>query len=179
MLRDGLKSKGFISLKKKVNSKDLVERIAKLARERVTSLDVVSLEDFKDLDLKKVPPTLLVIEDDETLRKSMKRIFESVGYRVLAASDGPELSEVLYETAIDLIMLDVGLPWIDGYELATMIKEHNDLKSVPLVFISGHNSEGSIKKGFDVGAHDYITKPFDVEKVKKTVNTLLKLNGSI
>lgn len=166
-------------MKKKVNTKDLVERIAKVARERMTSNPVVSLNDLKNYKTKKSPPTLLVIEDDEVTRKALKRIFESVGYRVLAAGDGPELSEVLYETVIDLIMLDVGLPWINGYELAQMMKEHPDLASVPLVFISGQNNRDAIKKGFDVGAHDYITKPFDIEKVKKTVHTLLKLSGGV
>ena len=124
-------------------------------------------------------PTLLVVEDDETLRKALKRIFEASGYRVLAASDGSELSEVLYETYIDLIMLDVGLPWIDGFELAEMMKNHPDLNPVPIVFISGNSDQEAIKKGFFVGAHDYITKPFDIEKVKKTVDTLLELSGAI
>jgi two-component system aerobic respiration control protein ArcA len=166
-------------MKKKVNTQDLVERIAKLARERMTSTPVISFDDIKNLKSKPVPPTILLIEDDETIRKSLVRIFESVGYRVLAAQDGMELTDVLFETTIDLIILDVGLPWINGFELAQMMKEHKDLKSVPLVFISGHDDIPAMKKGFQVGAHDYIKKPFDVEKVKKTINTLLKLNGVI
>lgn len=162
---------------KKTNVKSLVEQIARVTRERMSAAPVVSLAEIKKKKPKKPPPILLVIEDDETVRKSLKRIFEKTGYLVLAASDGPELTEVLYETAIDLIMLDVGLPWIDGYELAKMMKGHEDLRSVPIVFISGHNDHEAIKKGFRAGAHDYITKPFDIEKVKKTVDTLLKLNA--
>ncbi|OFZ11635.1 MAG: transcriptional regulator PhoB-like protein [Bdellovibrionales bacterium RBG_16_40_8] len=161
---------------KKVDIKSFVEQIARITRERMLAGPVVSLDDIKKGAPKKRPPTLLVIEDDDIVRKSLKRIFEKTGYNVLAACDGPELTEVLYDTAIDLIMLDVALPWIDGYELAQMIKEHKDLCSVPIVFISGHNDQAAIKKGFKVGAHDYITKPFDIEKVKKTVDTLLKLN---
>jgi len=161
---------------KKINTKELVEKIAKLARERMTSGEVVSLTDIKNHKAKKAPPTLLVIEDDETVRRALQRIFESSGYRVLAASDGTELTDIMHETFIDLILLDVGLPWINGYELAQMMKEHSELNKVPIVFISAHNDQAAIKKGFGVGAHDYITKPFEVEKVLKTVSTLLKLH---
>lgn len=166
-------------MKKKVDTRSLVDKIAKVARQRMISGAVVSLEEIKKNTNIKSNPTILVIEDDETVRKSIKRIFEGIGYRVLAASDGSELSDVLYETYIDLIILDVGLPWINGYELAQMMKEHPGLNPVPIVFISGSHSKEDIKKGFHVGAHDYITKPFDIEKIKKTVETLLKLNGAI
>ena len=163
-------------MKKKIDTKNLVEKIAKLARERMTSGDVVSLADIKNHRSKKRTPTLLLIEDDETVRRALQRIFDTAGYRVLAAGDGTELTDVLSETYVDLILLDVGLPWINGYELAQMMKEHPDLQRVPLVFISGHGDHAAIKKGFDVGAHDYITKPFRVETVLKTVSTLLQLN---
>ena len=76
----------------------------------------------------------------------------------------------------DLILLDVGLPWLNGFELAAMMKEHKDLKKIPLVFVSGKTSDEEIKQAFDVGASDYIKKPFEIEKLKKTVNALLKIS---
>lgn len=164
-------------MKKKVDTRELVEKIAKLTRERILADPVVPLEEIKKSQCSAQPPTLLIIDDDETIRRSLQRLFDQQGYKVLAAGNGAELSHVIGDTAIDLIMLDVGLPWLNGYEIATMMKEHEDLKSVPLVFISGHSDMEAIKKGFRVGAHDYITKPFDIEKVKKTVETLLKLSG--
>lgn len=165
---------------KKVDTKELVQKIAKLARERMMAGPVVELQSVKNASVAaKAPPTLLIIEDDEQVRKSFLRMFASEGYRVLAARDGIELSDVLYDVAIDLIMLDVGLPWINGYELASMMKAHPDLRTVPLIFISGHNDQEAVKRGFQVGAHDYITKPFEIETVRKTVNTLLRLNGVI
>jgi two-component system aerobic respiration control protein ArcA len=162
-------------MKKKISSKDLVEQIAKLARERMTEGPVVSIEALKNKTSPSRPATLLVVEDDLTVRNVLQRIFERAGYRVLAASDGPELTEVLYDTYIDLVLLDVGLPWVNGYELAKMMKEHSDLKNVPIVFISAHGDQEAIKLGFASGAHDYITKPFDADRVVKTVATLLKL----
>ncbi|MNT83258.1 KDP operon transcriptional regulatory protein KdpE [compost metagenome] len=56
-----------------------------------------------------------------------------------------------------------------------MLKDHKDLKKIPLVFVSGKATEEDMKKAFDIGADDYIKKPFDVDKLKKTVHTLLKL----
>lgn len=159
-----------------INTKDLVKKIEKITREKITQDSVVNLGDFRDLKKKKESKTLLVIEDDETMRNALKRIFESDGFKVKTAADGTQLSNVLDETPIDLIILDIGLPWINGFELAKLLKEHEELKSIPLIFVSGKTSELDVKRGFDVGADDYIKKPFDVEKIKKTVNTLLNLS---
>ena len=162
--------------KNKINTKDLVKKIERLTKERMTSEDVVDLNQFRDLKKKGTPRTLLVIEDDETMRSALKRIFESEGLIVKTAADGTQLSLVLDDSPIDLIIMDVGLPWINGLELAKMLKEHDDLKRIPLVFVSGKTSDFDVKRGFEAGADDYIKKPFDIEKIKKTVQTLLSLN---
>ena len=162
---------------KKMNTKDLVQKIEKLTRERMAKERVVSLADLRELKKnQETPRTLLVIEDDETMRNAMKRIFESEGHRVKSAADGTQLSAVLDDSPIDLIVLDVGLPWINGLELAKLLKEHEDLKEIPLIFVTGKAGDLDVKRGFDAGCDDYITKPFEVEKIKKTVATLLKLN---
>ena len=161
---------------KGLNTKDLVEKIEKLTREKMAKESVVDLKEYRELKKKKSSRTLLVIEDDETMRNALKRIFESDGYQVKTAADGTQLSEVLDDHPIDLIILDIGLPWINGFELAKLLKEHKDLKFIPLIFVSGKTSDIDVKRGFEVGADDYIKKPFDIEKIKKTVNTLLQLN---
>lgn len=165
------------SMSKKIDLKELVERIARLTRERIVSEDVVSLDNYKNFANVKIPPTVLLIEDDDTQRKSLQRILTASGYRVLAAASGAELSTVVGESVIDLILLDVGLPWINGFELAQMMKEHRDLQNVPFVFISAQSDIDTMKKGFRVGAHDFIRKPFEITTVQKTVHTLLKLSG--
>lgn len=161
---------------KKINTRDLVKKIEKLTRERMVKSDVISMDELRRVRPKATPRTLLVIEDDETIRAALKRLFEGEGYRVILAADGTQLSSVLDDNPIDLILLDIGLPWINGYELAEMMKDHQDLKEIPLVFLSGRTSEADIKKGFAVGADDYITKPFDIENIKKTVRTLIELS---
>jgi two-component system aerobic respiration control protein ArcA len=160
---------------RKINTTDLVKKIERLTKERMSSGDVVELGDLRKLKERKIQRNILIIEDDETIRMGLKRVFEGEGYRVLAAADGTQLSDVLDDAALDLIILDVGLPWINGYELAEMMKAHPDLKEIPLVFLSGRTSDADVKRGFEVGADDYIKKPFDIEKVKKTVNTLIHL----
>jgi two-component system aerobic respiration control protein ArcA len=161
---------------KRINTKDLIEKIEKMTKARIASQEVVPLDQFREAKKKLDPKIILVIEDDETMRLAMKRILESEGYVTKLAADGTELSTVLDDHPVDLILMDVGLPWVNGFELAQLLKDHRDLKKIPLVFVSGKASEEDMKKAFDLGADDYIKKPFDVEKLKKTVETLLKLN---
>jgi two-component system aerobic respiration control protein ArcA len=160
---------------RKINTKDLVNKIERLTKERMSQERVLDLDQVRKLKEKKVQRTILLIEDDETIRAALKRVFESEGYRVLAASDGTQLSNVLDDAPVDLIVLDVGLPWINGFELAEMMKAHADLSEIPLVFLSARTSDADVKRGFEVGADDYIKKPFDIEAVKRTVNTLIHL----
>lgn len=162
---------------KKINTKDLVLKIEKIAKNRIASQSVVSLDEFRTVKNKLEPKCLLIIEDDETMRAAMKRIFDGDSFILKLAADATELSKVLDSTPIDLILLDVGLPWINGFELAVLLKEHNDLKQIPLVFVSAQATEQDMKRAFEIGASDYIKKPFEVSQLKKTINTLLELNS--
>lgn len=136
-----------------------------------------SVIDIKNLKRSAVKENacILLIEDDETIRKALTRMLEGEGYRVRGASDGTQLSEVLDDAPLDLIMMDIGLPWVNGLELTEMMKAHDQLKRIPLILISGRSSKEDIKKGFAAGCDDYLTKPFDLDKIKKTVSTLLQL----
>ncbi|MGE0762401.1 MAG: PleD family two-component system response regulator [Bdellovibrionales bacterium] len=160
---------------RKMHTKDLVDKIEKITKERMAREKVVNIRDLRQMKTHVEPLTILVIEDDETIRAALKRIFEGEGYRVVATSDGTQLSHVLDGHAIDMIILDIGLPWINGFELAELMKGHSELKDIPLVFVSGRTSDEDVKRGFEVGADDFIKKPFDIEKIKKTVNTLMAL----
>lgn len=163
-------------MSKRINTRDLVSKIERMTKERIASQPVVSLDDFRVAKKKMDPRTLLIIEDDESMRAALQRIFEPEGYQLKIAADATELSTLLDDTPIDLILLDVGLPWVNGFELAQLLKEHKDLKKIPLVFVSGNSSDEDMKQAFALGADDFIKKPFDVEKLRKTVATLLRLN---
>ncbi len=163
-------------MSKKINTKDLVTKIEKMTKAKIASQPVVSLDQFRDAKKKLEPKNLLIIEDDESMRSAYQRVFSSEGYLLKMAADATELTKVLDDQVVDLIILDVGLPWINGFELGQLLKEHKDLKKIPLVFISASASQEDMKKAFEIGADDYIKKPFDIEKLKKTISTLLKLN---
>ncbi|MCB0361331.1 MAG: response regulator [Bdellovibrionales bacterium] len=159
----------------KIDTRRFIDKVKKMAKDRMSEGKVVSLDSFRSVDMD-FPRKILIIEDDETMRKAMKRIFEADGYEVVTVSDGTHLSQVLDDKPMDLIILDIGLPWINGFELAQLMKEDPDLKSIPLIFVSGRTGDGDIRKGFEIGAVDFVKKPFDVEKIRKTVRTLLYLN---
>jgi two-component system aerobic respiration control protein ArcA len=73
--------------------------------------------------------------------------------------------------------MDIGLPWINGFELAAMMKQHQELKKLPLVFLSAQAEPEDYEKAREVGAADYIKKPFDIEKLKSVISGLLKANS--
>ncbi|HPI39765.1 MAG TPA: response regulator [Pseudobdellovibrionaceae bacterium] len=162
---------------RKINATDLVNKIEKLAKSRIAGQEVVPLDAFRETKKKLEPKSILVIEDDESMRSALKRILDSEHYISRIAADATELSSVLDDHPVDLILLDIGLPWINGFELAQMLKEHRDLKAIPLVFISGSASDEDVKKAFKLGADDFLKKPFDIELLKKTLSSLLRVNG--
>ncbi|MEQ1722870.1 MAG: response regulator [Pseudobdellovibrio sp.] len=162
---------------KKFITSDLINKIEKLTKQRMSEQPVVSLDEFRGAHKKMNPKNILVIEDDETQRLSLKRILEAEGYTTLMAADSAELTAVLdEEKELHLILMDIGLPWINGFELAEMMKQHPDLKKLPLVFLSAQAEQEDFDKARAVGAADYIKKPFDIEKLKTVISKLLSDN---
>jgi two-component system aerobic respiration control protein ArcA len=160
---------------KKFSTSTLIQKIERLTKQRMAEQPVVELNHFRDVKNKLNPINVLVIEDDETQRSSLKRILESDGYTPKLAADAAELTQILDEDhEIHFIILDVGLPWINGFELAQMIKDHKDLKSIPLIFLSAQAESEDFDRARTVGADDYIKKPFDIEKLKARIRELLK-----
>lgn len=159
---------------KKFSTSAMIQKIEKLTKQRMAEQPVVELDQFRDVKNKMHPINILVIEDDETQRSSLKRILESDGYNAKLAADAAELTQILDEDhEIHFIILDVGLPWINGFELAQMIKDHRDLKSIPLIFLSAQAESKDFDEARNVGADDYIKKPFDIDKLKARIRELL------
>ncbi len=156
-----------------MTDKTLRKKIEAIKRHQICTQPIVSLADFRALKNSHEIHTVLVVDDDEIMRNGIKRILESEGYNVIAAEDGIALSKILETTRLDLILLDVNLPWIDGFELCRLIKDHHHLKVVPLVMISAGNSAEEVQRGISAGADDYIAKPFDIDTILTTVNRRL------
>ena len=159
---------------KKFITSDLISKIEKLTKQRMSEQPIVSLDQFRDAHKKMNPKNILIIEDDETQRLSLKRILEAEGYTALLAADSAELTAILDdEKELHLILMDIGLPWINGFELAEMMKQHPDLNKLPLVFLSAQAEQEDFARARDVGASDYIKKPFDIDKLKLVISKLL------
>lgn len=160
---------------KKFITSDLIKKIERLTKQRMAEQPVVSLDQFRDAQKKMNPKNILIIEDDETQRLSLKRILESAGYQPLLVADSAELTAILdKDEEFHLIIMDIGLPWINGFELAEMMKEHRDLKKIPLIFLSGQAEQADFDRAREVGAADYIKKPFDIDKLKEVIAKLLQ-----
>jgi two-component system, OmpR family, aerobic respiration control protein ArcA len=161
-------------MNKKINIQSLVDQIEKITKEKIANESVVSLDEYRKLkNKKKEQLNVLVVEDDETMRKALVKLLESDGYHVISAADGTQLEKVFSKDSVDLILLDIGLPWVNGLELTKVLKNHEDLKDIPVVLISGLGSKEDLEQGLKLGAEAYIKKPFDVDILKSTIKNLI------
>ena len=116
---------------------------------------------------------ILVIDDDYVVRDLMLHIL-STNYRVDALSSGVHLPEFLETHKPDLVILDIMLPWINGFNLCSILRSHSDTKETPILFLSGRIlSEKDKVQGRHVGADGYLRKPFRREDLLKEVERLL------
>ena len=150
--------------------RSLRRQVESLKRQKLRESKVVSLDEFRGLKKNVETKTILVVDDEEIMRNALKRILEAEGYKVLLAGDGLELSKTLETTKLDMVLLDINLPWVDGYELCRLIKGHSLLKQTPVIMCSARKTKEEIDKGFEAGADDFITKPFDIDMMTKVIS---------
>ncbi len=115
---------------------------------------------------------ILVVEDDKNTRKLITTILKNYGYSTLEATNGVEALDVLDHNYIDLMVLDVMMPKMDGYELAQTLRENGS--QMPMLMLSAKSAVNDIKQGFVVGIDDYMTKPFDFEELLLRIKALLR-----
>lgn len=118
-------------------------------------------------------PKILVVDDDLTNLKFLAEILES-DYNLLSVSSGEEALEAIHEFDPDLILLDIMLPGISGYEVCRKIRKDETLSTKKVVLISAKAMVNERQKGYEVGADDYITKPFDHEELIDKIKSILK-----
>jgi DNA-binding response OmpR family regulator len=107
-------------------------------------------------------PRVIIVEDDRDLREILASALEDEGFEVGQVANGLRLVSHLHVNQPDLIVLDVNLSWIDGFELCRALKASEDYRDIPVVFLSGRSSRADIERGMDVGASEYFTKPVDL-----------------
>ena len=127
------------------------------------------------VDMDSVPiSSLLVVDDNEMNRDMLVRRLKPLGYQVDTACDGGQALEMLQKGTYDLVLLDIMMPVMDGFEVLQQMKLQQRLKSVPVIMITALDDTSSAARCIDMGAEDYLTKPFDPTLLKARISSCLE-----
>lgn len=118
--------------------------------------------------------TVLIIEDDSTMLRGLKDNFEYEGYRVVTAGDGEKGLAAALSVKPDLIVLDIMLPKVNGYEICRLVRKEG--LDMPIVMLTAKGQEQDIILGLNLGADDYVTKPFSIKQLLARANAFLRRN---
>ena len=119
--------------------------------------------------------TILIVDDTDTNVETLMNLLED-NYDLLASLDGESALEIVAEEHIDLILLDIMMPGIDGFEVCKRLKENPKTDDIPVIFITAKTDDDSIEKAYEVGGVDYITKPFRAREVLSRITNHLALS---
>ena len=122
-------------------------------------------------------PKVIIVDDDRETREMLQVLLELEGFEVKLAANGLRLISTLHVDKPDLILLDVMMSWIDGFELCQAIKKNPEFATIPVVFISGRTSSADRQRGVEVGAADYFTKPLDTHRLVARLRELTGVSG--
>lgn len=116
---------------------------------------------------------VVIVDDEPNIVMSLEYAFKKKGFEVFIARDGEEAYQTIQKQVPDVVILDIMMPKVDGYQTLTRIKETEELKDCKVLFLSAKNKESDIQKGLDLGADKYLVKPFSIKKVITEVENLL------
>ncbi len=117
---------------------------------------------------------ILIAEDERDIRELITFALRYNGYEVVSAKDGEEALELALKEYPDLVLLDIRMPRMNGYEVCRLIKENEATNHIPVVFISAKGQEKEVQEGLEAGATDYILKPFSPDHLVERVAKLFK-----
>ena len=120
-------------------------------------------------------PTILVVDDDERNLKLLDSLLQAAGYRTALAADGREALQRVAENPPDVILLDVMMPELDGFEVAARLKREERTRTIPIIMVTALDDRDSRLRALDAGAEDFLTKPVDRAELTTRVRNLLKL----
>ncbi|ADN09124.1 response regulator transcription factor [Sulfurimonas autotrophica] len=115
---------------------------------------------------------ILLVEDDEILSETLIELLENEAFEVLHVKDGEAALDATFENKFTLLLLDVNVPLLNGFEFLKSLRESGDM--TPAIFLTSLSDLASLANGFDVGADDYIKKPFDFDELLIRIHALLK-----
>lgn len=116
---------------------------------------------------------ILLIEDDVTVRENTAELLELSNYEVVTAPDGKKGVDKAKEEVPDIIVCDIMMPELDGYDVLTRLSEDSETKGIPFIFLSAKTEHKDVRRGMDLGADDYLTKPFEEEDLLSAIESRL------
>ncbi len=122
------------------------------------------------------PGTILMVDDEEANLYALRLILESKGYRCIEATNGEQAIEAASESNPDVILLDIQMPDMDGYDVCRRLKAASRTAHIPIVFLTArYRDHGEIARGLEVGAYDYVTKPFNTGELTARIGVMMRI----
>lgn len=121
-----------------------------------------------------MPPTILIVDDEPNIVIPLQFLMEQNGYNTLVAQSGEEALEMISKEKPDLVLLDIMLPGVDGFEVCEIIRLNPEWRNTRIIFLTAKGRDVDIAKGMVLGADEYITKPFSNQQIIDAVKKLLE-----
>lgn len=121
--------------------------------------------------------TIVIVEDNDTLRLTLADMLELNGFNVVTAANGIEGLAMARNKMPALVITDLQMPGMTGFELLSVLREDKDLRGIPVIMMSGKNDRATTRRGMELGAADFITKPFSEDEVIRSITTRLKMKA--
>ncbi len=112
---------------------------------------------------------IMVVDDSETIRKFLAFALRALGFSVVSARDGMDALEKLSQNKVDLVITDLNMPNMDGFEFLKALREDREYSEVPIIILSSLSSDQEIEMGMRLGANSYLVKPFDQKRIQYEV----------
>ncbi len=157
-----------------LSAKSLGYQIEKLRRERFLTEKVVDLEEYRKLRSAHAVKKVLVVDDEEESAGPLATALEKQGYSALFAADTAELAQIIETHAFDLVLLDLGLAWLDGFEFCAAMKGNQILRDLPIILTGRAAGKKEIRKAFESGCDEFVTKPFKLERLLRTIEYFME-----
>jgi DNA-binding response OmpR family regulator len=129
-------------------------------------------------DTESTPTRILVADDDPDIRDIVSFRLERAGYETVAASDGDEALRLARDAALDLCILDVMMPKVNGFEVLRELRNDSSTRGVPVLMLTASVQDKDVARGFEIGADDYLKKPFNTAELLARVAALLRRSSS-
>ncbi len=117
---------------------------------------------------------ILVVDDNRDSRELVAKVLKNKGYQIIEAADGEDALKKATAETPDLILMDISLPKIDGYEVTRRLKSMEEFKSIPVIALTAHAMKGDMEKALCAGCEGYITKPINIRELPEYIRSHLK-----